>query len=180
MSALVFDKDVSDYPLSFSEYLLTEGIKPKETSYGTDEYCKNGVIDTIYKKQFCSTLIKNEDEYIFVGILSDGECSFGTVKEQYYNKDLLEMSSYISDKKKNNGSPAIKIFGKVFYVLLKIFKKYNLKTLKFEAANKDLGNVYSKMVKNKYFLKSLEDEDLYYNGLQDGYFTFVKNASFFK
>lgn len=145
---------------SFNDFLLSEAIKPREVLYGLNSpefnnkmiYNKNGLFVT------CFGHPKDKEETVLVAVLN-GECSFGTFKTfgELGNHNVLDYIEILSDKKKNNGSPGLKIFNNVFYVLLEIINKHNLNDFWFNAANRDLSVVYSMVVKNKYFLQEMSD-----------------------
>jgi hypothetical protein len=149
---------------SFSEFLLSESIKPKKTPYGLNFSDFND--SEIHEGGFLATcfLHPEQEEGILVAILETGECSFGTFLLQNFNADssVLDFIEVLSDKKKSNGSPGLKIFNSVFYVLLEIIKKFDLNKIYFNASNKDLGNAYERMVKNEYFLQELEHIGFFY------------------
>lgn len=147
-------------------FLLNESIVPVETTFGTNETRDNQHV--LEFDDFTVTFFENNNLYYVVGIDNHtGEVGFGVS-----DTDTLDTDSY-NDSKFITTNP-VRVFSKVFYVILKLIRYTNTSKVKFDSANIALGKVYDKLVKNKYFLKTLEDEGFEYSGMIYGKYEFEK------
>jgi len=148
--------------VSFSEYCLSESIKPKVTEYGTDESTSNRRIEHVSRVFY--TFMQASDAYWCVLLKDDGEVGFGRSDE--FSTDPRDYS----DERTNTRS-ALQVYGKVLYVMLEIFDKKapnTMTAIKFGSANPAAGKVYDRMVKNKWLLDELSERGLEYIGVQNG------------
>jgi len=158
----MFLQDSNGNLVSFSEFCLSESIRPKPTQYGTDENASNGNIERKFGIYY--TFIKTEDAYWSVSIRLDGEVAFS--RRDDYSPDPMDYS----DDRRSTRS-ALQVFNHVFYVLLEMFDKIKVNTMTvitFEGANPALGKVYDRLVKNKWFLASMEEKGFEYSGITNG------------
>lgn len=162
----MFLEDSMGNLVSFSDFCLSESIRPKPTQYGTDRDMSDGNIERKGNTHY--TFMKAEDSYWRV-VIFNNEVGFGR-SEKY----SLDPSDYNTDRRDTRS--ALKIFNRVFYVLLEMFDKIRDNTMtviKFDSAHPALGRVYDRMVKNKWFLESMSERDFEYIGLdKDGKHTF--------
>lgn len=160
-------KNNNDYK-TLNNYLLNESIVPIETTYGTNSERNNREFHEF--DDFIVTFFEQNNMYYVVGLdIHTGEVGFGASVDDTLDTDLYNDSKFIT-------SNPIGVFGKVFYILIKLVKYSNTDKIKFDSASFALGKIYDKLVKNKYFLKSLSDEGFKYMGNVDGSYTFVKMA----
>lgn len=153
MSGLVI---VGERIVPFSTFLLSESILPKETKFGTDKEASNKNVDTLDGEMFW-TIVKHNDFFFLVYHSKDSHyCGFGFSNS--WNGDLMREIEKFEQGSKNVGTNALRVFGNIFYVLIRIIKKSKSNIVKFDAADIKLGKVYDKMVKNKPFLNALEKE----------------------
>lgn len=149
--------------MTFSQFLI-ESVSLTYTRYGLDLTNQHiGKVDV-----FVYTFFQNKDTYytVIVDPIS-GEFGFGASLE--YSPDP---SDYTDDRTVTHN--AISTFNKMYYVLLQIIKQYDIKQIKFEAANPSLGVLYKKLTTNKLFLDSLKANEFEYSGEIDGFFTYKR------
>lgn len=170
MSSFIFENGKI---LPFRQFLLSESIKPNQISYGTDKDFKNSNILKIDKNYLTSFMY---DDKVFTVIIADNEVGFHFT----YTKNInFENFDYINSIMENDSfmylgaSNAARVFGYVFFIIIDIIKKYNLKIVSFNGEHDKLDSVYKKMVHNRFFIKEFEDLGFkyeYHNNLH----TFVK------
>jgi len=162
--------------LSYKDFLLSEGISPIKTEFGINTNINDR--KTINKEGFIFTFLEIQEKIYVVSIRNDGYIGFGFVDitKDKFNLDIFKLEEILnlsSDNKLNNNLPGLKVFGKVFYVLLELFKTSEIDGFLFDSANKDLSNIYSYLPKNKYFNKKLDEIGLQMSVFKDSYF--IKN-----
>lgn len=145
-------------PLHFTEYFeqLDEAVRPNKTKYGTNDSMDNGQFNTMYNTAY--SFFKHEDHYVSVLMsLEDGTVAFGTSQQ---------LSTSPTDYNQNPKAikSGFKIFGKVFYVLTEMIKKYKPKEIEFDGASPALDRLYGSIVKNKAFQKELDKLGYRYRG----------------
>jgi hypothetical protein len=151
---------------TLNDYLLNESIIPIPTDYGINKNRDDKNI--IEFDGFIISFFKQRNLYYVVGLdTTSGEVGFGVSDEDTFDTDQYDDSRFLTN------SP-IKVFGKVFYVLSEIIKKSNTDIVQFDSANFSLGKIYDKLVKNKYFLNSLETQGFIYSGNIEGKYIFKK------
>ena len=172
MSSIVEYKDGKF--VTFAEFMLSESILPTRTSFGTDVDAKDGNFNNISNIYY--TLVKEKGMYYLIYIdASDGEIGFGVNPEWSGRNTVGDVTSFTDRRSGEDlGAGALKVFGKIIYALLKLVKKTNSKSIKFNAAHPKLGKVYSRMVKNEPFLKALEKEGWEYWGMRQDDYLFTK------
>jgi len=154
--------------LTFKEYFLSESIKPLKTEYGSNPSLFNNSRYVIYKGNIRGTCFIDNDLLYAVQYSDDGEIAFGvSSKIPKTEQELLKIS--FTDERITSKS-ALKVFNKIFYVLIDIIVLLDKKLIYFSSANESLFSLYSAMTKNKYFnaeLNKIGYSDLY---LEDGIF----------
>lgn len=152
--------------VTLSNYLLNESIVPIKTNFGTDQNRNNNNFNSF--DDFVVTYFENNGVYYVVGLdTRTGDVGFGVSSENTFNTDDYDDSKFIT-------SNPIRVFGKVFYVLSQLIKETNINTIRFDAANFALGKMYDKLIRNKFFIQSLNKLDFEYIGQIEGYYTFRK------
>lgn len=152
--------------MTYSEYLLSEAIKPTVTEYGTDfknEKWKN-VGEGFYITHF------KTDEYIYTYMIRDGFVGFFTSELEDENEILSKTNirDILSDNNlfdKKSTHKTMLIFNHFFYLTLEAISYFNINEIKFDGADKALGDMYSVLVKNKKFNGKLEELGFEYKGL---------------
>lgn len=164
--------------LTFSEFLVSESIKPKIVDYGTDLNNKewkrlnyNSYI-TAFKSSGLIYIVFYRNGYI--GLFSGKVEPFDNLEYIDSFEDLINV--YNMDR--TNTSEGIIIFNKAFYVFVQIIKLYNPKQILFDGNDKDLGGMYEKIVQNKFFLNQIKELGYCYVGkiedLKRNYFKFER------
>ena len=154
MSLFIFENNEF---IKFSDFLLSESIKPKETLFGTNKEFNNLKILNYNGVKLSS--FKTVDKVFTVIIDKDNEIGFHYT---LINNIDFENFNYIDAISENDSfltlgtSNAAKTFGFVFYIVLQIAKEYNLPELIFSAEHDKLENIYVKMVNNKYFIEEFK------------------------
>jgi hypothetical protein len=140
--------------VTFSEYLLSESIRPKNISYGLNKdtndskiYNKGGITGTLF--------LHPKSEYGILVAIVNKEAVFGIYDKDLHSNfnDIIEV---LSDRNERGTAPGLKICSHVFYVILELLKITKDTELFFDASNRDLGRVYDYLVKNKYFIEELD------------------------
>jgi hypothetical protein len=137
---------------TFKEF-LTELFELNPIDFGTnypDLSDKNYKTYKLKNYDVVYTFFKRKEIYYCVSLCNNGEISFSSSKTF---SDDYKKYSYETLKIKN----AIRIFSSVIYIILFFSKKFNIKILMFAGENKNLEDMYSRMVKNKSFVKLLDE-----------------------
>lgn len=152
--------------MSYSEYILSEAIKPKPINYGTDfNNSKWKNVGLGFKLTHFKT-----NEYIYTYIFRDGFVGF-FASDLDKEEEILSENSITNIFKntklfrRKDTSKFISVFNYFFYVTLEAIKKFDSDKIMFDGADKALGNLYSSMSRNKFFLKELEKIGFVYDGL---------------
>jgi hypothetical protein len=160
--------------VSFSEWILSESVKPKQIDYGLNfKECNNKEIKNIQNMYLTAF---NFNAIHIVGLI-DNEVTFAPLEDypnDIFSKDVLQMVEYMSDTKGNRNKSSLKVFNYVFYVLLEIIKTSKTEIFYFSSAHDKLSNLYSKIVQNKYFLGYLASEGFSFIEGTEGKFLFKK------
>jgi hypothetical protein len=163
----MFIRSQSGDLVSFTDYILSESILPKKTSYGTDTETKNSAIGI--HKNLLWTVTKHDDNYYMVLVNKNtGECGFGV-----YDKWDGDFDLPFSHERKMS-SNALTSFGYVWYILLEIADKHSLSQIKFDAADPKLGRVYDRMIQNKLFLSYLSNSGWTYKDKTNNFYYFIR------
>lgn len=140
--------------ITFEQYLLTEAIEPIHTEYGSNppEFNNKHTVKLIGGNIWGTCFIFDNKLYMIQIDKNSGEIAFGVVNTIPRDTDEFNSMTFSDDKVLTRS--ALKVFNKIFYVLLEVLKHEDI-NLFFSAANKDLDNFYSKLVKNKFFNERL-------------------------
>lgn len=157
--------------ISFSEFLMSESIVPMKTEFGTDISASDGTIGDVGGLLYW-TVIKHKDFFYMLYYSKKSNISGFGFSDSWNGDFRGEMEKFTSGSK-NLGASAIKVFGNIFYVLIKLIEKSNGKVVKFDAADMKLGKVYDRMVKNKPFLNTIKKEGWTFQGKRDGFYIFT-------
>jgi hypothetical protein len=143
-------------PLSFSEFCLSESIKPSETSYGINYGMNDG--DIVQSASHYHTFFQFDGIFYLVTLLK----RTGTIGFAVSKNHSLYPSDYSDDRHQTRN--ALKVFGHVMYVAFELISFLNPPYVKFERANPALGAVYDRMVKNKFVLSYIDNAGYHYEG----------------
>ena len=149
--------------MSFRSFIMSESIEPVKTDYGTDYQNKKWIV----ADNVMLTFYKTKTNACCV-IIDNGNIGFMTAEniptpEELANTDIGELFSF--DKRKR--SNALKTFNYFFYIILEATHKFNLPVLYFNPADKELGDVYDRIVKNPFFRQKLKDAGFEYIGMKN-------------
>ena len=156
------------------DYLLSESIKPNKKNFGTNQEFDNGkffrannmVGTSFIEKGNLYTCTLNTDN----GVIS---FHFSYVKDiNFSNFDYFENIIRTTNYELAAPTHAAKIFGYIFYILLEMVSKYNLKYIKFNAENSKLDKFYATLFRNKLFVKEFESRG--YEFIREGDFFIFK------
>lgn len=157
---------------SFKDLFIFESIKPQHTKFGINSEFDDGGIFKINKIYATTSKYKSS---LYTVIINDDVVGFHLSEwKEKYNEfnyvDFILDSEQMYNLSSNN---ALSIFSYVFFIIEYMINTYNLKIIKFEGENDKLKNLYSKLVKNKLFIKEFENLGFSYSF--DGiYHTFKK------
>lgn len=159
--------------ISFSNYCLSESIKPRTTDWGTNIELNDRVVKHHPTLGAYYAFFNASDAYwvvFFAYADTKAEVGFATS-----NEFSLNLTSYTINRQLT--SSALKVFNKVFFVIIEMLAKPELKeinTIYFDAANPALGKVYDRLQQNKFFLSHLEDAGFVFDRKEDGYHYFTR------
>lgn len=152
--------------MTFKDY-LDESFEPKETEFGTDTKNSNWkLLDHNFRVTFFKT-----DEKIIVVLYREGHIGFGSTK---LGSDLDSIKTFDDLNKIFTFKPsaiqsALSVFNKVLYVIGTGLKLSKPNEIYFNGSNSDLIRLYSKLVKDKSFLNTINKYGYEYKGLESGH-----------
>lgn len=152
--------------ITFTDYIISESVRPKEITYGTNEETDNGEFGS--RPNHYYTFFNKNEKYYMVVVDKKGNFGFG-VNEKEFSDDIKD---YDDSRKQTRN--ALTVFSHIVYVLLEFVNKSKIKHLKFSAADLALGNVYSRMIKNKQLMNDIEQSGYRYFGFLDDNYVFVR------
>jgi len=159
--------------MTFNEFCLSEAIKPKKINFGLNDDANDqrtklqGLFITFFKLNGLTYSVNMIQD----GSSNEYEIGFATSKLQINLIDNLHSFSM----RRMGGGGAAEVFSCVFYIFLLMIKKHQIEIIKFNPADNVLGKFYSILIKNVFFLKSLQDAGFKFQGIEHGYFYFKKN-----
>jgi len=156
--------------VSFSEFLLSESIKPKSIEYGSNPSMDDGSFSHYYPSHI-STFFKTTSGYFCVFLSKkDSVVGFG-----YSEKPSTDMLDYnFIEQSRISTSGALSVFSYVVFIILEMVSKFKLSEFRFEGANKKLDKVYDRLPNNKYFMKAINDSGFSYSGLSSGFHVYSR------
>lgn len=166
---------------SMTKFMLSEAIQPIATDYGTDLKNKEWIemYDSNGLRYMMSFLQFNDYFYRIDICIDDGTISF-LVSNNGFDDDKIKDPEWLyttfADDRKKTGT-VLRVFNKVLYIALQGIHKFDIKEIKFDAANAALGNVYERMFNNKFLTKHLEKYDIYPLEKRDGFYVYVKDQT---
>lgn len=170
MSTILY---INDNFIGLFDYLLSESIKPIKIKYGTNQDFDNGNFFRVNNMIGTSFIY---DKKLYSVILNDGNIvgfHFSYVKDINFEEfNYFENVLRVLDYKLEVPAHAAKVFGLVFYILLEMVSKYNLKYIKFDAEHKKLDKFYDTLFRNKLFVKEFESRG--YEFIKEGKFSTFK------
>lgn len=153
------------------DYLLSESIKPNKKNFGTNQSFDNGKFFRA-NNMVGTSFIEKDNLYTCTLNMDNGVISFhfSYVKDiDFSNFDYFENIVRVVNYELAAPTHAARVFGYIFYILLEMVSKYNLKYIKFNAENSKLDKFYDTLFRNKLFIKEFEIR---------GY-EFIKEGDFF-
>lgn len=158
--------------LFHTDYMLSESIKPKKISYGTDfinekwKELNQDFYVTFFEHSKAKYVIFYRKGFIGFGNISKSPEEYKTIEEIFSDRPFMRTDS----------GEAVYIFNFVFYIIIKAIQRFKPKQLQFDAVSERLHRTYSTMVKNTFFLKELEKYRFEYKGIESDsnrqFFTF--------
>jgi len=144
-------------------YGMVESIKPVKTKYKVVQ--NSNTIDVNfydeYTKETYKVVIKKYSP-------SRAEIIFGEISQ-------FGLDNATPEDLKTASNKPFKVLGQVMFIITDVLKKRNdIKYVYFTAFGKDLEKVYKKMVRNKYFIKKLNEIGYDYIGYDNKEFSFKK------
>lgn len=176
MSKIMITEDGSF--VSLMEYLLLrEAIEPVETDYGTDLINRKWKVITNDRGEiYRYTFFNFSNVWYRVGIvMPSGKVEFMLSFE--FDKDKIDDIDWLlksfTDDRRNIGA-GLRVINNVIYIIFEFIKQYKPNTIKFDASNQALGNVYSKITKNTHFNKKLKELGYEFDDINNGLITYKK------
>ena len=164
--------------MNFNQFVMSEGIAPKKTSFGYDKDASN------------SKLMSNDGQWLtfvkidgnaYVAMLSGPNFGFATSTEEEFDANYVHLRFRgvdrfmdIFDDNPTNTKSALRVFNKIFYVAIQMVEQTGREDLIFSAATRNLESLYSKMVKNKSFLSAISKMGWAFNGQSGDEYKFSK------
>ena len=133
---------------TFSEWLMSESIKPLEVDFGSNPPLFNNKKMLNYLGGISGTCFVSDNLLYAVQFSENGEVAFGVCNK--IPKDLKELGMLKFSDNRIVTKSALKVLNKVFYVLIELLKSIK-KDVYFSAANEGLSNIYRAMLRNKFF-----------------------------
>lgn len=133
---------------TFSDWLLSESVQPKEVSFGFNFPDFNDSEIKESQGVLASCFIIDKRIYFVQLSKETNEIGFATGKVP---KTYNEFSDMIFDAKPVKNSNGLEVFGKVFFVLLKLIKNSKVNNFYFTADSNELERIYKALTKNKFF-----------------------------
>jgi len=166
---------INDEILSYSEYMLSEAIRPRPINYGTD--FKNKQWKDV-GKGFYITYFKTT-EYVYTYVFKDGFVGF--YASELTDEELVLSQNSITEIfndpkifKRKDTSLFIRVFNYFFYITLSAVDVFNSNHIYFDGNDKSLGELYIYISKNKSFLDVIDSLGFKYIGKQE-----INNRMFF-
>jgi hypothetical protein len=163
----------------YSDYMLSESIKPREIDYGTD--FKNKEWKQL-DENFHITFFKT-NEFIYTYLYREGFVGFfsSELEDESKLQNITKIKELFDDKKlfnRKDTSKFIHVFNYFFYLTLQAVHKFNPNKIYFDGADLALGNLYSMMVRNRFFNQQLNNNGFEYIGNENiggrNFFTYQK------
>lgn len=153
--------------IGFNDFLkLRESVEPKYTDYGTDSenHFKNKKwlhnTDTPHAHTYFSHSPTHHARVIINK--ETGEVAFSARNSD----DLTNNPKGYTHRRMDLGH-ALPVLNKVVHVTLQGAKAHNLKYVKFSGIDAQLGVVYDKIAKNKFFIDKMKEHGFEYRGKDD-------------
>lgn len=161
---LIFSPNNKGDWISMTDFLkLQESVEPKETEYGSDMRggFKNKEWEHTPNTPFVHTFIRHShNKHVRVILNKDsGELAFAT-----RHSNQVTDNPYGYSPKRANIEDSLKVFNKVAHVGIEGAKKHNLKHITVSGHDPQLGVLYDKVAKNKFFLDKMKHHGFSYQG----------------
>ena len=149
----------------YSEYMLSEAIKPSIIEYGTDFYNKEW---KSIGRDFYITFFKTED-YVYSYLYREGYIGFyaSDLKDESKVLSSTSIDDILSNPKlftAKDTSKFIQVFNNFFFITLGAITHFKADVIYFDGDNKALGNLYDSISRNPSFLKVLGIYGFEYKG----------------
>lgn len=137
---------------------LKEAFELKTIDYGNNvpDFNNRYVSVNVAEQQAWTFAKLRDDIYILLALhkQSNGEWEFGFGSSKSPSTDFDDYT-----EERLNKNVALRMFNGILYVLVEMMKErdINVETIFFDPADPKLGYLYSKIVKNKSFIKILKD-----------------------
>ena len=133
-----------DTTMSLLDYcIISEALVPRVTPFGTYPECTDGKVDMITGN--ITTWFLDRDDIFLVQI--DNKGVFGFARHIPGHDYKFTSDNYVMDQSLPMTN-SLRIFNKVFFLILLLADKVRLKTMEFSGAHPRLGIVYHNMLSN--------------------------------
>jgi hypothetical protein len=145
-----------------------EAFQLSSIQFGTNETLDDNQVEKVHNK-ISTYFLLGQTKYK-VDLISDG--SYYHVKFSYWDKDKYNYEM------KYDLDSSLKIFNSVMYVVSEITNSQNINGLAFSAheSNPKLKSLYSKMVKNKSFLRVMSENGFEFDKEEDDIYFYQRKS----
>ena len=161
MSGFVVNENIKRFPkiINFIEFTtLSEAIEPVAITYGKNYFNKEWNVYGDFKCTFY--IYKNRSYCVVIDGFNVGFMTADHIVPIEKIDELDDIEDFGFDRVRV--SEACRTFNHFFYIILQGIVHFNLDHIVFHGADPELDNFYSKIVKNKFFVKQLEKVGLKY------------------
>jgi hypothetical protein len=157
--------------LTFSEYCLSESLRPIKTVFGTDLHNHKW-----YNKEDLYWTFFKTERYYYCVTLENGQVEFATsdiFDEENFSNWFNVAEAFDFDERKI--SSASKIFSNVMYIVIQGLNTFDIDEFYFYGYSPALGTLYQRMVyHNKFFLDSIKDNRFIFDREEDNKYFFKR------
>lgn len=149
-------------------YYFQEVFQLSSTQYGTNETLDDNQVEKTHNK-ISTYFLLGQTKYK-VDLISDG--SYYHVKFSYWDKDKY------SYEMKFDLDSSLNIFNTVMYVVAEVANSHNINGLAFGAheSNPKFKSLYSKMIKNKSFLRVMLENGFEFDKEEDSIYFYKRKS----
>jgi len=143
------------------DQFLTEVLAPSKTDFGVNDTFNNNKWITIKgpSSEMLYTFFHFNNYYYFIGLTgskNEFEVSFSAEELDFKRIQDLEYLEGTFDNSRKSQPRIAKLLGKLVYIIIRGTETYKINTITFDGADSNLGNFYSKIVKNSNIVDYIE------------------------
>ena len=155
--------------ISLEEFMLTESVRITPIDFGTDiENRSNQEIIDSNGSGYTFLRIAGVDYMVYA--LGNGEVGFASNQTPTPTNNIKNYSD-----SPTNANQAIRVFGSILYVVVKLVRRLHIKTIRFSAASTKLGRAYKTMTRNKLLMDDLLLRGVTFDRFDGEWFVFNVN-----